>query len=428
MKILSYYDEFFNNNYNRDLRKFGKKSKVEHAPKHKTTNEKHKHHKQRFIKNNINTKSARYNRFYCWHTYFEDIIDYQTANENTRIVNHFFFDFDKHFDKNSIAKTKFKKITDEQEKVKENMAGREYFNRMGELQEQVQDMIIFENLLSQAWNESKKVYEYFKSQGLKTYTCLSMSKGVHMRCFFKPTHVKNYNRIIHDLHSNLKEQFDLKTIDEKVTGKDSNPLKSVERLPYSFNEKSGLRVVPFSFETDSLDSVIEKSVQLSKPQKIANVESFNLSDYVNPEFHKGILKLDSQIEKAIADEQDAKEKLIHEKRLNGTINGKYVSDGGLFQDLRILVRFVCGDGNLVSEHERYDKYHCHFHEDKNPSTIVGKKNYTCLSCNCKIGKINYFEFIRNWFKLKSDNEVKEKMVELQSLYDAQSDQNGDVII
>ena len=58
-----------------------------------------------------------------------------------------------------------------------------------------------------------------------------------------------------------------------------------------------------------------------------------------------------------------------------------------------------------------------FHEDKSPSAIVGKKNYTCLSSNCKVTKLNYFEFIRTWFGLKSDSEVKEKMVELQNLYD-----------
>ena len=39
MKILNYFDEFFNNNYNRDLRSIGKISNVKHAPKFETTNE-----------------------------------------------------------------------------------------------------------------------------------------------------------------------------------------------------------------------------------------------------------------------------------------------------------------------------------------------------------------------------------------------------
>lgn len=420
MKIQTYYDEFFNENYNRDFRLFGTnkyESKIRHAPKKETTNTKRTKHIQSFIKHNINTNNARYNRFYCSHTYFEDIVNYQLANEDARIVNHFFFDFDKHFDANS----KFKKITGEQKRIQDALSGKALFKEMDALQEQIQDMIVYENILRESWQEAKMVYDYFKSQGLRTYTCLSSSKGVHLRCFFNPIHINNYNRIIHDLHDNLVKQFNLKTLDSKVTGKDSNPSKSVERLPYSFNEKSGLRVIPFSFEHDSLTDAIERTIELSSKKKLTNLESFNLSDFVNAEFHDGILKLDKQIDELVAKEQEAKNKLIQERIANGTINGNYTGNNGLFQDLRILVRFVCGDDNLVSEHDLYDKYHCVFHEDRNPSAIVGKKNYQCLSSNCKVNKLNYFEFLRTWFGLKSDQEVKEKMVELQTLYNQQFD-------
>ena len=418
MKIINYFDEFLNNSYNRDLRVFCKYSDVKHAPKFETTNEKHAKHKRMFIKSNINSTTAKYSRFYGWHTYFEDVIDYQLVNEDARMVNHFFFDFDKEF----ADKSKFKTITAKQKQAIDSLSGKELFQELDNLQEQIQDMILFENILNDSWQKAKIVNDYFQEQGLKTYTCLSMSKGVHLRVFFKPIHVNNYNRIIHDLHNNLVKQFDLGNIlDKKVTGKDSNPLKSVERLPYSFNEKSGLRVTPFDFNVDTLDDVVEKSMKLSEQKRLVKVEPFNLSDYVNTEFHNGILKLDSQIDVLVAKEQKAKQELLQEKIKNGTINGTYTGGNGLFQDLRILVRFICGDDNLVSEHQLYDKYHCVFHDDKNPSAIVGKKNYTCLSSNCKIGKLNYFEFLRTWFKLKSDDEVKEKMVELQTLYDAKID-------
>ena len=416
MKTQTYYDEFFNNCYNRDFRLFGTskyESKIRHAPKKETTNTKRTNHMQSFIKHNINTKNAKYNRFYCSHAYFEDIVNYQLANEDARMVNHFFFDFDKHFD----ATSKFKRITGEQKRAIDSLSGKALFDELDSLQEQIQDMIVYENILKDSWNESKQVYEYFKSQGLRTYTCLSSSKGVHLRCFFNPIHVNHYNRIIHDLHDNLVKQFKLKTLDPKVSGKDSNPSKSVERLPYSYNEKSGLRVIPFSFETDSLSDVIERTLALSEQRKLVNVDEFYLSDYVNADFHNGILKLDSQIDVLVAKEQAAKDKLLQEKIKNGTINGTYTGGNGLFKDLRILVRFICGDENLVSEHDLYDKYHCVFHNDRNPSAIVGKKNYQCLSSNCKVNKLNYFEFLRTWFGLKSDQEVKEKMVELQNLFD-----------
>ena len=74
------FDEFFNNNYNRDLREFGKHANVKHAPKFETTNTKHAKSKRMFIKSSINSTMAKYNRFYGSHAYFEDIIDYQLEN------------------------------------------------------------------------------------------------------------------------------------------------------------------------------------------------------------------------------------------------------------------------------------------------------------------------------------------------------------
>ena len=417
MKILEYYDEFFNQNYLRDLRRFGRKKKVEHAPKHEITIEKHQKHKRHFIKQSINGKLARYNRFYGSHTYYEDMIDYMLANDNARLINHLFLDFDKPFE----SKSKFKRITkgtDDKNGISdlEKLPIKEYIDGMNEIQEQIQDMILFENILAESWQESKQVYDYFKKQGLNTYCCLSSSKGVHLRVFFKPIVLNNYNDIVHNLHENLQKEFNLKTLDDSVTGKDSNPLKSVERIPYTYNEKSGLRVVPFSFEHDSLNDVIERTMVLSE-NRINNVADFSLSDYINPTFQDGLLKIDSQLDVLKEKEKQAKEKLNNERIANGTIYGKYVSNTELFKDLRTLVRFVCGDDNLVSEHERYNKYHCVFHDDKNPSAIVGIKNYRCLSSNCHINKLNYFGFIKEWFGLESDDEVKQKMVELQQKYD-----------
>ena len=413
MKLINFFDEFLNENYNRDFRIFGKRTKLNHATKHETTIEKHKKHSRLFIKSNINTKIAKYNKFFGGLAYYDNIIDYQLKNEDAKQFNHMFFDFDKHIAKNS----KFDIIKGKQSDAMEKLNGKELFHELDSLQEQIQDMIFYENWLKESWQESKIVYDYFKKQGLKTFCCLSMSKGIHLRVFFNPIHINNYNRIVADLYKNLTNQFNLKTLDFEV-GVDGNPSKSVERLPYSFNEKSGLRVTPFSFEHESLNDALNKSMKLSEQTKLTNVEHFDLSDFVNADFHNGILKLDKQIDVLVKQEQDAKNKLMQERIMNGTINGNYNGNGGLFQDLRILVRFICGDENLVSEHELYDKYKCVFHEDRNPSAIVGKKNYQCLSSNCKVNKINYFDFIKEWFGLKSGQEVKEKMVELQTLYDA----------
>lgn len=410
MKIQKYMDEFMNNNYNRDYRIFGKNTRIRHAPKFKTTNTKRASNMRTFITKNINSNIARYSAFYYNLAYFEDILDYQVANDNARIVNHFFFDFDKHnhqydkITKGNNGVEDLKQITDIQE----------YYSRMDTLHENVQDLILYSNLWLDAYNEAKKVNDYFKSQGLTVYSVLSGSKGIHLRVYFKPIMVKNYNRIVSDLYHNLQKQFNLHTIDFEVS--DKNPLRSVERLPYSYNEKSGLRVLPFTF-AESLNELINRCFTISEKKRIIDVPDFNLADYTNTTFSDGILKLDSQIQKLVEKEERAKQELFQEKINKGVINGNYTKGNALFKDLRVLVRFICGDSNLVSEHAYYDKYRCHFHNDKSPSVVVGAKYYDCMSSNCKIGKINYFDFIKEYFNLKSDSEVKDKMRELQLLYD-----------
>ena len=103
---------------------------------------------------------ARYNRIYGSHTYFEDMVDYMLANDDARIVNHMFFDFDKPFE----DKSKFKRITKGDENHMgiddlEKLPVKEYIDGMNEIQEQIQDMILFENILLESWQEAKKVYD-----------------------------------------------------------------------------------------------------------------------------------------------------------------------------------------------------------------------------------------------------------------------------
>ena len=413
MRLIQYYNEFFDNKYLRDFRFIGKTNKTCHAPKTPSTKIKQTKKARRFILKAHSNKISKYYRFYGGLSYYDSMIDYQLANEDAKMVNHIFLDIDAPIKIDS----EFRDYTHKQEDAKRDLTGKEYMDKMDYYQEKIQDLIFNTNLLKESWNKSKRMDEYFTKQGLTTYNCFSSSKGFHTRLFFKPIHLNNYNHIIHSLHKGLVEKLDLQGIlDDQVTGKDSNPISSVERLPYSYNEKSGLRVTPFEFGVDSFDDVLETSLKLAKHNKLTNVDDFFLDDYTNKDFHNSLKKIDVQLDVLNEKENTAKEKLMKEQIANGTVNGKYIGNTGLFKDLRTLVRFICGDTNLVSEHERYNKYKCFFHDDKSPSCIVGKKNYTCLSSNCKINKLNYFGFIKEWFKLESDDEVKGKMVELQQEY------------
>ena len=55
--------------------------------------------------------------------------------------------------------------------------------------------------------------------------------------------------------------------------------------------------------------------------------------------------------------------------------------------------------------------YAHFHDDHNPSVCVYRKNFLFESCELYF---KYFDFIKNYFGLKSDKETKAKMRELQS--------------
>ena len=76
--------------------------------------------------------------------------------------------------------------------------------------------------------------------------------------------------------------------------------------------------------------------------------------------------------------------------------------------MRELCKLLIGEPAYVREN--YNKYNCPFHDDKVPSAIAGKAYFTCYGCNLKL---NYFEFIRKFFSLESDDEVKQKMRELK---------------
>ena len=407
MRIKQYYDEFFDNQYFRDFRCLSKINKVCHAPKGESSRIKHNETARKFLLWNLDKKISKYSRFYGGLGYYKTINDYQVANEDALLFNHLFIDFDAHSDEFEAIK--------KQENDARELKGKAFFKTMDDLQSQIRDLLFNTELLHDSWEDLKVVNDYFQRQGLATYNCFSGSKGFHCRVFFKPVHLNNYNRIVNDLSKNLIKQFNLKTLDLMVA---TSPSKCVERLPYTFNEKSGLRVIPININNNTLEEVLEESMKQSKG-KIHKVDDFTLANQVNNDFSTGLLEMDKQVDIIVAKEEEAKQELKKQRKLNGAIHGKYTGANGLFKDLRILVRFVCGDENLVKSHERYDKYKCVFHEDKSPSAIVGVKNYTCYSENCKINKLNYFDFIKAWFQLATDDEVKEKMVELQELYDEQ---------
>ena len=75
--------------------------------------------------------------------------------------------------------------------------------------------------------------------------------------------------------------------------------------------------------------------------------------------------------------------------------------------MRELLKVVVGEP--AREYEGYNSYICPFHDDHNPSALVYPKRFYCRGCNLNF---NYFEFLRKFYGLESDDEVKKKMKEL----------------
>ena len=423
MEINEYFDEFFNQEYMRDFRSInGDKTRVCHAPKREITTKKHKQYAKRWVTRHLNKNNSKYYQLISAIAYYRNVRYYQLGIVEKKMFNHLLYDFDSENAKYKLLKDKLRNTNSTQIKNK--------------IHKQIQELILSENLLEQPFNEMLKVYEYYANKGWKPYVVFSGSKGFHLRLFFEPINMKYFDRFVHDYTHKMIDSFNLETLDLACCGEvekrdehgnvvDKNPMvtngqsKRMERIPYSFNEKSGWKVTPILDPQEStLDEIIDEVQRLSSQKKLQKVDDFSLSDYTNT--NANMLMVEKHFEKIVESELKMKQRVVNERKLQKIAKGEYINEQTpLFKDLRILVRFVCGTSNLASEHELYDGYRCVFHDDKHPSAYVTKKNYHCLSGNCSVDKLRYFDFIRKWFKLKTEQQVKDKMVELQNEYDKQ---------
>ena len=120
---------------------------------------------------------------------------------------------------------------------------------------------------------------------------------------------------------------------------------------------------------------------------------------------KTLLKLDNNYHEIAK----AKKSKANFNSLRRTVDGGYNSSADdLFKDMRNLTRLVLGEPK--KEYNTYNVYLCPFHDDHIPSARVYRKNFRCEACNIHY---NYFDFIKNYFGLKSDKETKAKMRELR---------------
>ena len=391
-----FYQNFYNNHLFRDFlfvkanpnAKYGTESP--YLPY--TSNIDFKKSITNFLIKYSNPKNRVHGAFYSQVTYYRNIGDLRSKDESNRYCNCLFFDFDS--DSDILHDLKL-----EIEIAYNDLTGKDRLKRIAEIQQQYQNIIFTSDVLEKPFNDAKKLYDFFKSNDIKAYPVFSGSKGIHLYIFFKECQLTNLSEISHKLAASYKSALDLDTLDLAVN-KDAIARKS--RVIYSKHETSNLFTTPFDIESESLSDVLESAVK-------QNVIPFDIADYtITDDNFVNVLK---EIDKTVTAKNN--EIIAEKKKLNKLYNAAAISDSekdDIFSDMRILLKLILGEPER--EFKKYNSYKCPFHDDNKPSARVYKKNFLCASENLHL---NYFEFIRKFYDLNSDDEVKEKMADLKKM-------------
>ena len=327
-------------------------------------------------------------------SHYKNFISHRDKNINGLMCDKLFFDFDIEDPRCKDLKHKIKDV-----KANPHIIGKERINLVKEYQKELQELILEENLLYDSFNEVMKLKEYLLKKGIKSFIVFSGSKGFHLNIFFEEANLLDITNLNKSLASIFKRDLDLKLLDFNIY---NNVLAGMQRVPYSVHERTGLRTTPIN-----VNILYDDFIKEVKKNKL-KVTGFNMKDYYVPDnFRTFLIKLDSEnIERN--KETKLKQEQLKEIQKKNQNNTKYKGESSLiFKDMRELCKLLIGEPAYVREN--YNKYNCPFHDDQVPSAIAGKTYFTCYGCNLKL---NYFEFIRKFFKLESDDEVKKKMKEL----------------
>ena len=109
--------------------------------------------------------------------------------------------------------------------------------QVAKVQDDFQKLLFSTDLLTQTFNEAKKLSEYFKKLNIRIYIVFSGCKGLYLYVFFSKFHLFNISQVTLKLATIFKDKLDLRTLDVSVS-KDS--LKRMDRVPYSRHEKNNI--------------------------------------------------------------------------------------------------------------------------------------------------------------------------------------------
>ena len=330
-------------------------------------------------------------------SYYNKFLDWNTKDKSIKYIDRLFFDLDTD---NKEAKA----IKNMQTEAKANLIGKERDRTIKELQKEFRELILEKHILYNTFTEAKKLLDYLVKSGAKTYLTFSGSKGLHINTFIEPLQLNNSNRVNEAYTRQLKRELKLKTLDLNVKDISSR----LQRVPYSKHERTGLFTVPLA-PSISYEELIEV-ISSNKPE----VREFNIADYYSSRnFRNMLIVLDNDLTLLDLKNKETKEKEAERNRrkiFNNSFTRSNVNYSEYFTDLRELVELILGTPEKTNTAKEYNLYKCCFHKDNTASAICGKYVFYCFSCGVKY---NWYNFIKNYYKLESAREVFSKAEELK---------------
>lgn len=330
-------------------------------------------------------------------TFYQTLEDYHSKDYSSRFTDRLFFDFD-------IDSLEAKALKENIKNAKLHLYEEERRIAIKDYQKQFRNLILNDNLLIEPFKELKTLIDYFKGIGIKTYPLFSGSKGFHLVIFLKPMKLVNINQISYNLAVHLKDKLKLKKLDLSVN-KDSISRK--QRIPFSKHERTLLYTVPIA-DSISYDDLLQQ-IKRNRPKPIPIDKESYLPDET---FHKNIINLNAKItEEMMKSEmkqqelQKRKRELLSAKRKN--LNKDSVDLDFSNIDMRSLVSKILGSPE--KEYSNYSMFKCPFHADNNPSLKVNEKWASCYSCGFYY---NYYDFVKEYYNLKTVEEITSKIYEI----------------
>ena len=331
-------------------------------------------------------------------TFYPSLEDFHSKDYSSRFTDRLFFDFD-------VDSKMAKELKENMKNAKLYLYEEERRIAIEDYQKQFRNLIFNDNLLLEPFNELKSLISYFKDLGIRPYPLFSGSKGFHLVIFLNPMKLNNINEISYNLADHLKRKLDLTLLDLSVN-KDSIARK--QRIPFSKHERTLLYTVPIDTNL-SYDELL-KQIKRNRPKPVP----FDRESYLpEEEFHKNMVNLNAKIteEKMYSqmkqqELQKQKRELLSAKRKN---NNRDSVDNIDFSsiDMRSLVSKIIGSPER--EYSNYSMFKCPFHNDNNPSMKVNEKWASCYSCDFYY---NWYDFIKNYFNLKTVEEITTKLYEI----------------